>query len=218
MEISHKNSQAVTNYSDEELFILMSFKDENEVDAQEAFTIFYNRYKDFLWNLCLSVCYNCNRADNEELAKDVFQNTTISIYRYSHTFNSSKSKVTTWMSRIAKNEMYILLSEFKEIRIDEEMEVMLESDISDQAYNDFEFETPQQKALEEALKILSDRDQEILLTYMMYEDGNKHLPDKVLQYLINKYATTPENLRQVKGRSLKRIKNHILNNINLPKN
>ena len=218
MEILHKSAQATTNYSDEELFILMSFKDEDEIAAQEAFTIFYNRYKVFLWNLCTSVCHNCNSTDNEELAKDVFQNTMISIYEYNHTFNPSKSKLTTWISSIAKNSMCNLLSQSKETRIDEEMEAMLESEIHDQAENEFKFETPQQKALEEALKTLSDRDQDILRTYMMYEDGKKHLPDGVFQHLLNKYNTTPENLRQVKGRSLKKIKDLVLNNKNLQNN
>ena len=72
--------------------------------------------------------------------------------------------------------------------------------------------------VEEALKTLSDRDQDILRTYMMYEDGKKHLPDGVFQHLLKKYNTTPENLRQVKGRSLKKIKDLVLNNKNLQNN
>ena len=217
MEIP-QNVQTVTNYSDEDLFILMSYKDENEVDAHEAFTIFYNRYKGFLWNLCVSVCRNCKTADDVELAKDVFQNTMISIYEYCHTFNPSKSKLKTWISSIAKNSMRNLLIQSKDLRIDDQLESLLESEIIDTVVAEFEFETDQQKALGEALKTLSDRDQDILLTYMMYEDGKKHLPDNVLQFLLKKYDTTSENLRQLKGRSLKKIKNHILNNVYLQNN
>jgi RNA polymerase sigma factor, sigma-70 family len=207
-----KDSKTLTNnYSDEELLILVSDKDENRTEAQQAFTIFYNRYKTFLWNLCVNVCRKCKKPDDEELAKDLFQNTMISVYAYGHTFNSKKSKVTTWLSRIAKNELYRLLRNSKELRIDEEMELMVESVVDEKSANGYEFESSEQKVLKEALEFLPEREQEILLTYIMYEDGNKQLPKEIRQYLLDKYATTQENLRQIKGRSLKKIKDIILN-------
>lgn len=211
----HKNVQELTNYSDEELFILMSYKDENVIEAQKAFTIFHNRYKDFLWKLCCFICHNCNTPENEELAKDLFQNTMISIYTYGHTFDPKKSKVSTWMSRIAKGELYQLLCGIRDYIIDEKLEALLESIVDEKSENDFEFQSPEQNALKDAMETLTEREQEILLTYIMYEDGNKQLPKEMRQYLLDKYATTQQNIQQIKSRSLKKIKEHIINHSKL---
>lgn len=212
---SHLKIEALSNYSDEELFIVMSYKDENREEAQRAFIIFYERYKNFLWNLCFDICRNCKVPENDELAKDLFQNTMTSIYNYGHTFDSKKSKITTWISRIAKSELYQLLCGVKEYRLDEKMEVSQKSDIDEMLDTDFEFQTPEQKALQEAIESLSEREQEILLTYVMYEDGKKQLPLEMRQYLLDKYATTQQNIQQIKSRSLKKIKDHIVTHSNL---
>jgi RNA polymerase sigma factor (sigma-70 family) len=211
-----ENVDVLTNYSNEELFLLMSYKDENEIEAQKAFSIFYNRYKESLWTLCYSICRNCKTNENNELAKDLFQNTMISIYTYGNTFDPQKSKVTTWMSRIAKNEFYQLLCGIKEDRLDEKMEFFLsESAANEEIEADFENQSPEQKALEEAIKSLSEREQEVLLTYIMYEDGNKQLPPEMRQHLIDKYATTQQNIQQIKSRALKKIKDHIVSHSKL---
>jgi len=211
----HKKVEVLTNYSDEELFLLMSYRDENEMEAQKAYTIFYHRYKDFLWKLCCFICSNCKTPENEELAKDLFQNTTIAIYTYGHTFDPKKSKVTTWMSLIAKRELYQLLCGIKEYRIDEQLEVLLENEVDEKSENDFEFQSHEQKALQTAIESLTEREQEVLLTYIMYEDGKKQLPPEMRQHLLDKYGTTQQNIQQIKSRSLKKLKDHIVNHSKL---
>jgi len=41
---------------------------------------------------------------------------------------------------------------------------------------------------------------------MQYSDGNKHLPDEVVSELCQRYGTLPDNLRQIKKRSLDKVK------------
>lgn len=210
-----KDVDSLANYSDEELFLLMSYRNENEIEAQKAYTIFYHRYKDFLWKLCSYICSNCNTPENEELAKDLFQNTTTAIYNYGHTFDPKKSKVTTWMSRIAKGELYQLLSGIKEYRIDEYLAVLLENKVDEKSESDFEFQSAEQKALQAAIESLTEREQEVILTYAMYEDGKKQLPAEMRQYLLDKYDTTQQNIQQIKSRAYKKIKEHIVSHSNL---
>lgn len=50
MDILQNKEQTYISYSDEDLFVMMSFREENEMEAQAAFRIFYDRYKDFLWS------------------------------------------------------------------------------------------------------------------------------------------------------------------------
>ena len=65
--------------------------------------------------------------------------------------------------------------------------------------------SPLMSKLLEALKSLSDRDRDILLTYYRYEDGNKQLPRTVLKELCNKYGIEHCTLRQIKLRSFKKV-------------
>ena len=156
--------------------------------------------------------------NNEELAKDVFMNTMMAVYQNSHTYNASKSKITTWISNIAKHEMFDLLDVLKEKRIGEKTFVPLDDNlvISD-VEEDINIETPEKRALDEALQTLSEKERDILLTYMMYQDGNKHLPDEVMKFLCDRYATTSVNLRKIKQRTLEKVKSHILQNTHLLK-
>lgn len=174
---------------------------------------YYDRYKDFLWSLCYKVCQN-----DEELAKDVFMNTMMAVYQNSHTYNASKSKVTTWMSNIAKHEMFDLLDVLKEKRIGEKTFVPLDDNlVVPDIKDDTNIETPEKKALNEALQTLSEKERDVLLTYMMYQDGNKHLPDEVTKLLCERYGTTSVNLRKIKQRTLEKVKTHILQNTHLLK-
>jgi len=68
--------------------------------------------------------------------------------------------------------------------------------------------------LDDALRLLSERDREILLTCYMYKEDKKHLPDEVINELSLRYSTTPANIRQIQKRSLEKLKAYISNNSN----
>lgn len=211
MDISEKEKQTETLYSDEDLFVLMSYRTENEMEAQKAFRIFYDRYKNLLWSLCYSVCKKLNIDNWEELVKVIFNNTMIAVFE-SPTYDSSKSKLSTWMSKIAYNETLDLINESKistgkTIPLNEE----ITNSIADEE-NVIYYDTPQKKLLDAALNLLSERDREILLTYFMYQEENKHLPDDVLEELSLRYSTTSANIRQIKKRALDKIKAYISQN------
>lgn len=44
---------------------------------------------------------------------------------------------------------------------------------------------------------------------MMYQDGNKHLPDEILNELRLRYNTTSENIRQIKKRAMVKLGTYI---------
>jgi RNA polymerase sigma factor (sigma-70 family) len=196
------------DYSDEDLLFMTSFQKESEKDAQEAFTIFYHRYKQFLWNMCLSIC------QDDSLAKDVTQNTWIAIYKSGHTYNASESKVKTWMSTIAQNEFKDLMkSEVGYKSLNEDIDSIADSDSENNDEEEMSIPSPEKKSLDEALNQLSEKEKDILLTYFRFSDGNRHLPDEVLLELRQKYNTTSENLRQIRKRSFVKIKSKIFKSI-----
>ncbi len=212
MDVMQNKKQLDTSYTDEDLFVLMSYKEENEAEAKDAFRIFYERYKNLLWSLCYGVCAKLDIENGAELAQDVFSNTMMTIYAHP-TYDSKKSKLSTWMSKIAYNETLDLIKEYnlndrKNIPLKEDV-ITSTSDIEDDIVD---YETPQKKILNDALSLLSERDREILLTCFLYQEENKHLPDEVLSELSNRYSTTPANIRQIKKRALDKIKAHIIQN------
>jgi RNA polymerase sigma factor (sigma-70 family) len=197
-------------YSDEDLFVLMSFKKEDEEGAKDAFRVFYDRYKKLVWTLCFRTCASLDAENGKELADCVFNNTMMAIYEHP-TYDSRKAKLSTWISRIARNEASDL---FKEYGITDNRVTPLNEAITTPIFDEnekaVEYEVPSRKVLDAALALLSERDREILMTYFMYQDGNKHLPDDVLGELERRYSTTSSNIRQIKKRSLDKVKTYML--------
>ena len=197
--------------SDEELMRTISNRD--VILSRKAFNIIYDRYKNFLWTLCSTVCNQMYPSDTE-LAKDIFNNTSIAIYKNAHSYDASKGKLSTWMSRIARNELIDYLHLYSNNC--DALKVPLE-EAAKAVYSDNLKSKPSvyEKAIDRALKSLKPREREILLTYMMYKDGNKHLPDDVINSLCEKYQTTPANLRKIKQRALADVERHIRINTSL---
>ena len=69
--------------------------------------------------------------------------------------------------------------------------------------------SPLHLLLTQALEMLSDREKDILLTYLMYEDGTKYLPGTVLQELCTRHGITADNARQIKSRAMKKLRQQI---------
>lgn len=194
--------------SDDELFTLMSLKDEDEESAKRAFDVFYEKYARLLWALCYNVCSWFRISDSATMAKEIFQNTMIKIHQ-NPSYDSSKAKISTWMSSIAKREALNLVKlSGNDLYIEEEC--FLEPDISDETEEGIVL--PEKKILEEALDTLSDQERDILRTYMRYQLGNKHLPDSVLKELAEYYKKKTDNIRQIKKRALDKVKSYIKQN------
>ena len=215
MDIEGGKRQTITSYTDEDLFFLMSLKDEEEDEAQQAFRIFYKKYSKLLWSLCYSVCSKIDISNVEELAKCVFNNTMIAIYEHP-TYDAKKSKLSTWMSKIAYHETLDLIADFKINEI--KKNVPLNEKIAETVPETEEIidtETMEKRLLSEALNQLTERDREILLICMMYKEAHKHTPDEILLELSNKYNTTTVNIRQIRKRALDKVKAYITTNADL---
>ena len=72
---------------------------------------------------------------------------------------------------------------------------------------------PERKDIElmsDGLNALPEREKEIMLTYMEYDTGNgQYLPRNIIKTLCDKFKTTSPNLRKIKERSLKFLKQYV---------
>lgn len=202
------NKEYIESLSEDELFVIIS--SENIEEKKYAFEVFYKQKSKLLWSICNKVCNN-QSVFGENLSSIVFQNTMMKIYKHPK-YDKSKGKLSTWMSRIAQNEMYNYISENKpSIYLEDNLNINPICNEEDHK----EKISYEEKILEEALSILSEKERHILLIYFSYKDGNKHLPDNVMNELISIYSTTSQNIRQIKKRSLEKVKSFIDSNYNV---
>ncbi len=144
------------------------------------------------------------RWNKEQFVEELFSQTMIKIFVHP-TYDPIKGKVSTWISGIAKNTALDLLKEWNahtQITVEPIPEFSSEEDESTTP-------SPLHLLLTQALEMLSDREKDILLTYLMYEDGNKYLPGTVLQELCSRHGITADNARQIKSRAMKKLRQQI---------
>lgn len=203
--------QPLTNEALADLFLAMAMKEEDRQNAEKAFTEFYNRYKSFLFTVIKNACKSWEMY-GDELIETVFENTFLTVFDKAETFlklddipfERQEKRMKAWLSQIAKNEMLQLLRQYRidkdkveftdDLSFIERVEEATEEIISDDIL-----------LAEKALQSLNERDRNILVTYLMYEDGNKKLPSSEIQKLADMWGVLPDNMRQIKKRSLAKL-------------
>ena len=201
----------LTNESLANLFLAMAMKEDDQAEAEKAFSEFYYRYKDYLHTVIRKVCSSW-KMYGEELIESVFQNTFLTVFEKAELFiiidelefEKQEIRMKAWLGEIAKNEMNMLLRKMK----DEKDKLEYTDDFSFGFKNVDEPITYSEDYLlaEKAISSLSERDRDILVTYLIYEDGNKKLPREEIQRLANLWNVLPDNLRQIRKRSFDKMK------------
>ena len=212
--------QPLTNEVLAELFLSMAMKEENRTEAERAFSVFYNRYKNYLYTIVNNACRSWEMY-GDELIEAVFENSFLTVYAKAESFiviedipfERQENRMKSWLGKIAKNEMLQLLRQFK---VDKDM-IDYTDDLT--SFINIEEETEHQATsdyllAEKALQTLSERDRSILTTYLMFEDGNRNLPSIEIQRLSDMWNTHPDNMRQIKKRSLAKVEMYIKTNKN----
>ena len=159
------------NISDGQLFALIAAKDDL---AHAAYRVLYDRYAQLIWSLCCDAGSKLVRWNKEQFVEELFSQTMIKIYVHP-TYDPIRGKVSTWISGIARNTAFDLLKEWNDhtqTTVEPIPEFSSEEDESTTS-------SPLHLLLTQALEMLSDREKDILLTYLMYEDGTKVLRAKI---------------------------------------
>lgn len=210
-----------TNETSRDLLAYMAlFRDDEPQEAQDAFNEFYRRYCHFLTFIVARNCPKNSAYYDESLIKATVHNTFYRVYFRAETFISDEKKdkviverqVKAWLSIIAKNELRQLLKatipylKNYDLKDDFTSSTLLESPVYLQ---EDEPVSIKRELIDKALGCLPEREKEVLLTYFRFEDGKKQLPKEELERLAVLYDTTSDNLRQIKLRALKKVKDYI---------
>lgn len=205
----------LTNEALADLFLSMALKEDNRSDAEKAFAEFYNRYKNYLYTVVRNACKSWEMY-GDELIQAVHQNTFLTVFEKSEDFllidnipfERQEKRMKSWLGKIARIEMFKLLRELK----DEKDNIEYHDDLTFLENSDDEIKPQKSEEFllaEKALNTLNERDRNILVTYLMYEDGNKKLPSIEIQRLADMWDVLPDNMRQIKKRSLEKVEKYI---------
>jgi DNA-directed RNA polymerase specialized sigma24 family protein len=200
----------------EDLFLMMTMKNEDSALAESAFNEFHRRYIQYIYDVVKKYGYDFTKVYGQEIIDATVNNTLLTIYEKADRFiqiesidEASKDKrIKAWIGRIAQREFFMLLRNEK--KANENIEYNSESEVFN---NDIVDEEPEEvsvsfemKLLITALNSLPVRDKEILLTLMRYEESGKYTPTEVIDELCTMYNTTDANIRKIKSRSIAKIK------------
>lgn len=205
----------LTNETLAELFLSMAMKEDNRQEAEKAFAVFYNLYKNYLYTVVKKACESWPMY-GKELIQAVHQNTFLTVFEKAETFmliedipfERQEKRMKSWLGKIAHTELFKLLRELK----DEKDKIEYHNELTFLENSDEETEPQKSEYFllaEKALNTLSERDRNILVTYLMFEDGNKKLPSTEIQRLADMWNVLPDNMRQIKKRSLEKVKKYI---------
>jgi RNA polymerase sigma factor (sigma-70 family) len=209
--------------SDEDLLVYMTMRNDDLSVANSALSEFYERHKGYLYRVCRRLTTG---VLDESGAADLVQDTFIRAYERASTFDSEgitnpdrlQRRVKAWLGRIALNIFRDMLrgrAGIREVSLDDEEiskepeQTALPSTISSD-----------RRLLDEAIDSLSEKEQRVLrTTFQYFQPGkkNQRLPNDVAEDLAKSLTTTSDNIRQIRRRALRKIKEYINSKTGLKK-
>jgi RNA polymerase sigma factor (sigma-70 family) len=219
-EANEQISALMSAESDAGLLTLMSQRTQDEAWADAAFCEFYARHKNYIWIVCVEIASTLN---GDAWIEDIFDETFERAYQKAGSFKlpsgatpeSESRLVRGWLGKIAANLLRTLLRNHRnEYAQDEETWDKLADTVGNSTDdgNQTSSVSPKQKLIDDALETLSEREALVVrVTFQYYRVGEKfqRLPNKIVQELAESLGTTPENLRKIRERALRQIRDYV---------
>lgn len=213
--------QVFNDASDEDLLIYMSLQGSEPANARAAWETFHERHKRYVQGHCYGVLrqYLGGRYDGKttwEMAGGHAADVLIRVYKRAETFQLRGSKdpvqmrrqVRGWMGGIAQN----IIRDWLTGRGHESGDLFIDDLHEDTAADDQYPATPLHDCVGKLIDALPEKERMVVLTYMTFYNPRKEggrLPNKEADALAKELGMTNASLRQVKRRTLQRLKEEI---------
>lgn len=207
-------AQASEEVPDFELIRRMAEHEADFAGAREAWGIFYLRHHAFL----LAVCNSDYRyLLGVEGVRDLVQDSLLRAFDRATTFDCVVDCDATlqhrrsrgWLVRIAENIVRDRYRGQPDICFVDEEEIEVLGGVWDQSDEDAQLpENRRLQMLTEALALLSESEQAVLRTTMVWwqpERQHQRMPHKAIEELSRQIGKSPENVRQIRLRALKKL-------------
>lgn len=200
----------------EELLLTISEHLNEPEQANKAFSEIYWRFSEKLTKSMRGILKS-KGIYAPDLVEYTVSNTFMEIFHNpldfsydNETHSSEETAFRGYLYVIARNELMDLMK--KSIKHSELHEVNIEDEVIENMEDikvEFEALSGNRLLLEKALSVLSERERAILLAYYdCYAEG-KYTPSETLDIICEYWGTTRDNARQIKSRSLKKVKQRL---------
>lgn len=203
----------------EELFLMMSMKDDETEQAQTAFGEFYIRFAEYIRYVCETLCKSFTKNLNGETAEILYTNVLFLIYNSAGSFivvekeateRQKEKMIKGWIGKVAENELHKILRNTNhrdyDMAIKEESlpENLFEFDNAEDDTTSYEMEL-----FEEAWAQLNKLQQDIVRYSYLYKESNKYTPHEIVVEMEKMFGLHRDNIRQIRHRSIEKLNNYI---------
>lgn len=205
------------NEASEDLLVYISMQEDEPEAARQAFHEFHRRFKKYVWEVSVTLSRCISDPNRDILAKDIFGNTFQDVfanYRSKAYFDPRKCQdmekgIKVWLSGIAKNHLKRLIDAARAASSVSYLDTFPERPFFD-TYDPKEemADSPRMVVLKRALEHLSDKEREILLISVQFEEQGG-MPEEIKRSLCATYGVLPDSLRQIKKRAKEKIENYM---------
>ncbi len=196
--------------SDAELLALIADRDAPRSSRSRAEATFYSRHVRYLYGVVQRDAHKLLKAASTG-PEDLVQETFHRAFERAHTFSSGdttdaeqlRRRTRAWLGRIASNLLADHLRSVREVSATPYLERL--------SCDDIDRPDPPSRELDSicaALARLSEREQDVLRVSALYQRAGDHqrLPNAVSAELATRWGTTNENIRAIRSRALKKLK------------
>ena len=214
----------LTNEGDADLLAYMAMAVEEPTCARAAWELFYRRHVEYLYRVCLGA-YG-DMLGGEMGVADLVAEAFRVAYENAHKFEPAgiadperlRLRARGWLGWIARRLVQDLLRRRGKLPT-QSLELDHWQQVAERGRPGGK-PSANERLVREAIGSLSEREQLVIRTTFQWyrpEKGHQRLPNDVAAELARTLGTTPENLRQIRRRALKKIADHVRGQANRDK-
>ena len=210
------------------LLEFMALKEQDEQLANKAFFIFHERYVKYVYKVCLNTG-SVRGISNDQDREKIVNNSMLTAYMKSVGFNLPpgepetirEKRIKSWLASITRFSTMQYAQdkkEYKEKNIIDYVEDIPE--FTENRNDDTEniiMPSQERIAFEEVYQSLSEKERDIIETYLTYEDSQGKIPKEYLERICKTWNLLPDYPRKIKTRGIEKLitkTNQLLQNQN----
>lgn len=205
---------AAARVSDAELLERVSARASDPRSARAAEADFYERHVRYLYGVLMTRMRRPLALSGREV-EDLVQETFFRAFARASTFNAGdatsedneRRRTRAWLGRIAQRLLADWLADMREVSASPFLETLAEPEAGPPSSR-----SPKLRLMREALETLTERERDVLRVAALYfRPGEEHqrLPNEVSQELANRWQTNNENIRAIRSRATKKLKEYL---------
>jgi RNA polymerase sigma factor (sigma-70 family) len=201
-------------HSDAELLECVAERATDVRAARAAEAEFYARHARYLYGVLMQRVRRPLALSGREV-EDLVQETFFRAFARAATYRPAEDDVPdghrrrsrAWLGKIAERLLADWLADVREISASHYLETLPEPEPPPPSSR-----SPKLRLLREALDTLNERERDVLcVAALYYRPGEAHqrLPNQVSAELARRWQTTPENVRAIRSRATKKLKEYL---------